>query len=190
MTFKEAVKTYVQTLLTGRIMTADPGEASIAGLVEAWVLLKYTKEALEDRLAALRVELLKRAGDFGRPTDKGGQLLKVKTSTVLRERREPALPPGGAIRKLLAEKGIDEDKAFSKQTTIVLDASKLAKLIDEGHLDEKEVKALKKITWALRVKEGAPLAESLDRLVGPPEPETTGEPREKRETAVGPRKGE
>ena len=190
MTFEEAVKKYVQELLTSRLMTADPSDVDVVALTEAWVMLKHTKEAIEERLKGLREVLLDRAAEFGRTTEKGGQLLKVDGSTVLRERRKAPLPSEKDVRKLLEEYNLDSGAAFSKRTTVVLDASKLTSLIDLGKLPEDKVDALKKVTWALRVKESVELGETLDALVGSGEPELTEDPRDKRGEAVGARKGD
>jgi hypothetical protein len=190
MTFEEAVKKYVQDLLTSRLMTADASDVDIVALTEAWVMLKHTKEALEDRLKELREVLLERAGEYGMDTDKGGQLLKVGGSKVLRERREAAMPSEKDIRKLLKEHDIAASEVLTKKTTMALDASKVRALIDLGKLPEAEVVALRKVTWALRVKESPRLAGELEALVGRGEDELLArEPRDKRDEAVGPRKG-
>lgn len=190
MTFQEAVEQYVESLLTGDIMTADASTANVESVVEAWVLLKYTYDRIDARLKALREVLLARAEEFGKDTDKGGSKLLVNGTTVLRERRQAALPDEKGVRALLDEAGLKPDQAFSKVTKVVLDASKLQALVDLGKLPEDKVEDLKKVTWALRVQESAELAEALDALLGEAGQEIVEKaPRAKRSKATGDRKG-
>jgi len=189
MTFQEAVEQYVESLLTGDIMTADADTANVESVVEAWVLLKYTYDKIDARLKGLREVLLARAEEFGKSTDKGGSKLLVNGTTVLRERRQAALPDEKGLRTLLEKHGIKPDQAFSKVTKVVLDASKVKALVDLGKLPEDDVEDLRKVTWALRVQESADLAEALDSMLGEAGEEMTEKaPRQKRSKAAGSRK--
>lgn len=189
MTFEEAVEKYVESLLTGNIMTSDAEEANVVSVVQSWVLLKYTKERIEERMKGLRKVLLDRAEEFGKETEKGGSKLSVEGSLVLRERRQAALPDEKKLRAILDEHGIKPDQAFTKVTKVVLDASKVQGLVDLGKIPEKKVDDAKKVTWALRVKESHELAESLDRMVGEAGEEMVEKaPRAKRAEADGNRK--
>jgi len=190
MTFQEAVEQYVESLLTGDIMTAEADTANVESVVEAWVLLKYTYDRIDARLKALREVLLARAEEFGKDTDKGGSKLLVNGTTVLRERRQAALPDEKGLRTLLEKHGIKPDQAFSKVTKVVLDASKVKALVDLGKLPEDDVEDLRKVTWALRVQESAELAEALDSMLGEAGEEIVEKaPRQKRAKASGSRKG-
>lgn len=189
MSFREAVEKYVRDLMVGPPMTDPVEDTPIEDLVEHWVLLKYLKEASEDRMKALRNELLNRAETYGADTEKGGSKLTVEGTLVLRERRQAALPDEKKLRKLLDERGISPDKAFSKVTNVVMDASKVKALVDLGKLPGDKVEAMRKVTWALRVKESFDLADTLEAIAGQPGKEMVEEPREKREQATGERKG-
>lgn len=189
MTFEEAVEKYVESLLTGDIMTSDAEGANVVSVVQSWVLLKYTKERIEERMKGLRNVLLGRAEEFGKDTEKGGSKLSVEGSLVLRERRQAALPDEKKLRAILDEHGIKPTEAFTKVTKVVLDASKVQGLVDLGKIPEKKVDDAKKVTWALRVKESHELAESLDRMVGEAGEEIVEKaPRAKRAEADGNRK--
>jgi len=189
MTFEEAVEKYVEPILTGDIMTSDAEEANVASVVQSWVLLKHTKERIEERMKGLRNVLLGRAEEFGKETEKGGSKLSVEGSLVLRERRQAALPDEKKMRAILDEHGVKPDQAFTKVSKVVLDASKVQGLVDLGKIPEKKVDDAKKVTWALRVKESHELAESLDRMVGEAGEEIVEKaPRAKRAEANGNRK--
>jgi len=191
MTFDEAIHTYVESLLTGDLMTADAETANVESVVQAWVLLKYTQDRIEARLKGLRNVLLDRAEEFGKSTEKGGNKLSVDGTVVLREKRVAALPEEKGLRALLEDRGIKPTEAFSKVTKVVLDASKVQALVDLGKLPEDKVQALKKVTWALRVKESFELAEALDAIVGEAGEEIVEKaPRAKRSKPSGSRKGE
>lgn len=190
MTFEQAVEKYVESLLTGDIMTADAETANIESVVQAWVVLKYTFDKIDSRLKGLRDVLLARAEEFGRPTDKGGSKLLVNGTTVLRQRRLAALPDEKGLRGLLEKHGIKPDQAFSKVTKVVLDASKVQALVDLGKVPEADVAALRKASWALFVQANEELLETLDRMVGEAGEEIVEKsPRQKRSKVSGDRKG-
>lgn len=188
MAFKEAVKNYIGSLMTSTIMSGDLSGYDTETLVKAWVMLRYTQERIEDRLKLLRTLLLARAEKYGKPTDKGGSRLLSDGSTVIRERRQSALPDEKVVRKLLEEYGLGVDKAFSSVTKVVLDASKLKALVDLGKLPEDQIEEARKVVWALRVKEAPELIEALDDVAGVQVQEVVEEPRPKRAESVGPRK--
>ena len=177
-------------LLTGDIILKDCSSPTIEELIEYWVLLKYTKERIESRLAQLRQELLNRVEAIGTPTDKGGSKFHTRKGIVLREKRVNNLPDEKSIRKILSKHNIPIDQAFSTVSKVVLDASKIQNLINLGKVPESEIEASKKVVWALRVKEAASLAALIDQLVGEPIPENPNPPKQKRTEASGQRKGE
>lgn len=191
MTFQEQVEKYVQSLLTGDVMTFDVNTAHIGSVVRAWVLLKYTEDRLAARLKEIREVLLDRAEQFGQTTEKGGNKLQVDGTVILREKRLAALPDEKKIRALLEQAGLDPTEGFTPVTKVVLDASKVNALVALGKLDEDDVEAAKKATWALRVKESFDLADILEAMVGAAGSEiveTAPAPKKKRSTAVGARK--
>ena len=189
MTFQEQVEKYVESLLTGDLMTADANTAHIEQVVQAWVLLKYTGERIEARLKEIRKVLLDRAEQFGQTTEKGGSKLQVDGTLVLREKRTAALPDEKKVRDMLESAGLKPTEAFSKVTKVVLDASKVDALVSLGKLDEAEVEKAKKVTWALRVKESFDLADILEATVGQAGEEIVeSAPKQKRSKAAGSRK--
>jgi hypothetical protein len=189
MTFQEQVEKYVESLLTGDLMTADANTAHIEQVVQAWVLLKYTGERIEARLKEIRKVLLDRAEQFGQTTEKGGSKLQVDGTLVLREKRTAALPDEKKVRDMLESARLKPTEAFSKVTKVVLDASKLDALVSLGKLDEAEVEKAKKVTWALRVKESFDLADILEATVGQAGEEIVeSAPKQKRSKAAGSRK--
>ena len=189
MTFQEQVEKYIQSLLTGDLVAADMETANIGDVVEAWVLLKYTADRIEGRLKDLRTVLLDRAEEFGKTTEKGGNKLSVDGTLVLREKRVAALPEEKGLKTLLAKHGIKNDQAFSKVSKVVLDASKVQALADLGKVPEEDIQALRKVTWALRVKESYDLADILESIVGEAGEELTEKaPKSKRPKASGNRK--
>jgi len=189
MTFQEQVEKYVESLLTGDIMTSDVNTDHIESVVQSWVLLKYTQDRIESRLKEIRKVLLDRAAQFGHSTEKGGNKLQVDGTLVLRERRMAALPDEKKIRAMLEEAGLKPTEAFSKVTKVVLDASKVEGLVSLGKLDEDEVEKAKKVTWALRVKESYDLADILEATVGQAGEEIVeSAPKKKRSKASGSRK--
>lgn len=192
MTFQEQVEKYVQSLLTGDVMTFDVNTAHIGSVVRAWVLLKYTEDRLAARLKEIREVLLDRAEQFGQTTEKGGNKLQVDGTVILREKRLAALPDEKKVRALLEQAGLDPTEGFTPVTKVVLDASKVNALVALGKLDEDDVEAAKKATWALRVKESFDLADTLEATVGAAGSEiveTAPAPKKKkRSTAVGARK--
>jgi hypothetical protein len=189
MTFQEQVEKYVESLLTGDLMTADANTAHIEQVVQAWVLLKYTGERIEARLKEIRKVLLDRAEQFGQTTEKGGSKLQVDGTLVLREKRTAALPDEKKVRDMLESAGLKPTEAFSKVTKVVLDASKVDALVSLGKLDEDEVEKAKKVTWALRVKESFDLADILEATVGQAGEEIVeSAPKQKRSKAAGSRK--
>lgn len=190
MQFQEAIQNYVESLLTGDIMTGDETTMNIDDLVESWVLLKYTYDRIEARMKALRKVLLERAEEFGKSTEKGGSKLSVNGTLVLREKRVAALPEEKGLKALLAKHGIKNDQAFSKVTKVVMDASKVKALADLGKIPEADIEALRQVTWALRVKESYDLADALDSMVGAAGEELVEKaPQAKRSKAAGSRKG-
>lgn len=188
MTFEELIKTAVKPLLTSPLMTAPAEGANIVSLTEAFVVLKQVGEMVEERQKALRDVILAKVAEFGKDDEKGGRGLLVEGSTVRRERRMATLPEEKGLKALLTEHALSFEEAFSKVTSVVLDASKVKALVDLGKLPEEKVDALKKITWALRVIPSDQLTDTFERVLVLKEALPDVEPREKRPAADGNRK--
>jgi hypothetical protein len=179
---------YAHSLLTGDHMTTNPAEMPIEEVVQAWVLYKHVSDSIEKRMKAFREVLLAKAEQYGKPTDKGGQVLSVQATKVLREKRVSAAPPEKGVRELLEKHELPIDEAFSTVKKVVLDPSKLQVLMDLGKLPSDEVEALKKVTWALRVKPSDTLLDTLDDYFSDEQEELIEDPRPKKAKSGGKRK--
>lgn len=186
-TFTDTLKSVGEGLLDNDIMTTTPTKMRIGSVVEAWVILDNIAKVIGDRKKVLRLHLLGRAEKFGRPTERGGQMVKVDTSKVLREKRISKTLKADDVRELLETRNIPFDDGFSKVTTVVVDPSKLETLVNLGKLPQAEVEALHQVTWALRVKAGPDLEEVLDETFGCDEVELKSS-RPKKRASHGSRK--
>jgi hypothetical protein len=190
-TFEEWIDAELHPLLTGHAITADLKDLTDEEIVRAWVLLRHAGDAITARLEAIRERLLKEAEEFGKETDKGGQRVYIDNCLVLREKRVAKLPTKPKFMELMEKANLNMDQAFSKVTQTVLDPSKIENLVNLGKLSRQDVEDLKKVTWALRVKPAESLETVLDEAFGDGDEELPDvQPREKRSSAEGSRKGE
>lgn len=141
------------------------------GVVNSFVLLQQLADLVDKRKEQLRKWLLPYIEQNGKPTDKGGQIIFMHNTKVQREQRKSKVPDEAGLRALLEKHEIPLDKAFSKITNVVLDPSKVDVLVKLGTLPEKDVEALKKIVWALKVVPSRELKEAMEQRLGQSQPE-------------------
>lgn len=187
----QIMEKYLKPLMESSLIVGDFKTAPTEPLIHVWAILKFANERIDATLKEIRAELLDRAETRGRMTDKGGYRIGVEGNEIIKERRESPLPNEKDMKELLGEHNIDINKAFSTVKKMKLDASKIQMLVDLGHLRAAEVNALKKITWALRVKESEELSEAIESALGDlqeEEEELLIVERKKRTRATGKRK--
>jgi len=187
----QIMEKYLKPLMESSLISGDFKTAPTEPLIHVWAILKFVNERIDATLKEIRAELLDRAEARGRLTDKGGYRIGVEGNEIIKEKRVSPLPPEKDIKELLGEHNIDVKEAFSKVTKMKLDASKIQMLVDLGKLRPTEVNALKKVTWALRVKESEELAEAIESALGDlqeEEEELLIVERKKRTRATGARK--
>jgi len=187
--FEALLEAEVAPLVLGELMTTEYAKDSdAAGILQAWTALKYVKEQIESRMETLRMILLDKAEAEGKETEQKGQRLDLpEGSFVIRERRVDKLPNEDGLRALMIKADLSLDKAWSKQTVVTLDLSKVENLISLGHLDKEAVESLKKVQWALRVKSSPDLLDAVERAFAD-EVLMEGAPRAKRAKSKGRRK--
>lgn len=187
----EIMDAYLKPFMESTLISGDFKTAPTEPLLHVWSILKFTNDRIDKTLKEVRAELLERAATRGRPTDRGGHRIGVDGSEIIREKRVNALPDVEPMKTLLGEHNIDVNKAFSKVTQMKLDSSKVQMLIDQGFLKKKDVEALRKVTWALRIRESDELMEAIESSIGDlqeEEEELVIIERKKRRTAKGARK--
>jgi len=137
---------------------------SLAEQVEAYAAIHFIEEVSKGRREVIRESLLVEA-DKGDVTEKGGFRLSVNNHTVIKEKRVASAPDEKALMALLESKKLDITKAFDKVSVHVANPSKVALLVENGHLTEAEAKALYKVTWALVVKPSGELESLLESSI-------------------------
>jgi len=154
-----------QTAMAMSILFAPPSaDVPKEQGVVAWNALATMGEIFAAQLALWREYLLALAEKEGVTTDMGGQSLDVEGTRVVRERRKMKLPDEQGVKELLARNSLPISECFDEVKTLVLNPSKLDYLIQAGRISADQVEAMKKVTWALKVKPSETLDESLERL--------------------------
>lgn len=152
-------------LLTSRDEFTKPADQlDLTKQVEAYASIHAVEEAAKTRREALREELLK-AAEKGTLTEKGGYKLPVGDHTVMKERRVASSPDEKKLMALIAKKGMGIEQAFDKVTVLQPNPSKVAALVEHGHLTEEEARDLYKATFALIVHAGGELEALLENAV-------------------------
>ena len=162
----------IAPLLSGDVMNLDERHMSVEEAVAAYAFMQALEKKIEKRKAVLRDRVMQEAESQGRRTEKGGQLLMVENTKVVREKRMTKTPPEAGLREILAREGLDMKSVFSERTTYVLDPSKLQMLLDRGKLEAQEIEELKKVSYALKVEASSELTAMIDEagsLWEPPE---------------------
>ncbi len=141
----------VRPLLQGRAMQEDPNKLSLSETADAWQMLDLLREAVEERLKALRAVLLSAAERDGNPTEKGGATLALNGARLERVKRTASEPDQKEMLSLLAQRKLEITDAYDEIKSLVFNASKATYLIDTGKLSAEEVNARKNVSFALRV---------------------------------------
>lgn len=156
----------VINVLTNRDEFAAPVEKlSTEQKTEAYAAIHFIEEIAKSRRESLREPLLKITEDQGTQTDKGGFKLPVGDHTVLKEKRTASAPDEKKLMTLLEKKGLPVEQAFDKVTILQPNPSKVAALVETGHLTDDEARDLYKVTWALVVRPGQELEALLENAV-------------------------
>ncbi len=155
------VNTEVRPLTSGEVMHAPVEKLSLGERVEAFAILQWMEKKLEERKAALRERLLADAEQVGKPNEKGGFKISHEGCAVTKEARTSKSPNDGELRALLTEASIGAEQVFDKVMVEQFNPSKLEQLVSLGKLDAEAVKALYKVTYALKVSP----SESIELLL-------------------------
>jgi hypothetical protein len=156
--FQKLVNREMRPVLRGKAFRAAIDSMSEEELLENWAFVFYLEGKVKARKERLHTRMLKRAKQYGSPyTDKvtgefAGKVLSEHGTLVRAQRRTGATPQEDGIRDLLEKNAISEEEAFSKVSKVVLDPSKVARLVSTGKLDKDAVKETHKVNWALSVK--------------------------------------
>lgn len=149
-------------LLIGRAMTMPVEDLSVSEALEAWQMLELLKEAMEERLKALRNILLCAAERDGALTEKGGQQLEMNGAKIERQRRQTTEPEQKEMLSLLAQRKIEALDVYDEVKALVYNPSKVQYLIDTGKLSDNELLTLKRISYALRIYKADEWAEIFE----------------------------
>lgn len=120
--------------------------------VSLWKVADRLLDAIKSRKEDLREYLLDYAMEHGESTDKGGHVFQDERFRVVRERRISKAPDEKAFRTLLKEREIPLTEAFDETRTLVYSPSKVQFLVDTGKIEEGELHALRKVSFALKVE--------------------------------------
>jgi hypothetical protein len=152
-------------VLTHRDEYAKPAaELSLTEKTEAYAALHFIEEVSTSRREALRENLLVCA-DKGSLTEKGGRRLEVGDHLILKEKRVATAPDEKKLLALIESKKIAMTSAFDKISVHVPSPSKIAALVETGHLTKEEAADLYKVTWALVVKPSGELEGLLESSI-------------------------
>jgi hypothetical protein len=161
-TLQEIINGQVRPFLSSELLSAKPEKLSLRSLVLAWAITKFVKDLTDKRLKVLRPLLIEKAKKSGVLTESKGRVLETEGSSIFIDNRESKLPDPEKIKKLLSEKGLRIDAAFTKPTPDwELDASKLKRLVSNGKLTQAEVDKAKTTVEALRVRPASVIDDAL-----------------------------
>ena len=165
--FEETIGEEVRPLMEGYVLNASiVDELDHAGdLAEVFAVLQFLETKIKARKEVIRNRLLNKAEATGRETDMGGQRIQTDFGSITRERRVSRMPEEDLIKLAMAERGVSVKDAFSDKVTAVLDVSKLEALIARGRLPPDTITKAQKVTWALKFKPTALIAEKMEEMV-------------------------
>jgi len=146
------------------IFNAPIEKLSTQQITGAWLLVDMMSDVTKDRKEALRAALLEEAEKRGVTTEKGHYVLEVDGSEVIREKREGKTPDEKGVKALLEKYHLARTECFDEVVHVELNLSKLESLVETGKLPKSEVDALKKTTWALKVKPDDETEKDLDNI--------------------------
>lgn len=158
----------LEPLAGGDILVKPIGEMTAPERAQAHAILNFLGKRIKDRMDALREPLLADAqahgedvlGTDNKPT--GSKKLYVEGTKVYDKKSVGKEPDYQKMTDLLASKKLDVEQAYDKVPTYVYNPSKVQTLIMNGHLKEKEVDDLKKVTHALVIEPAPELAAMLE----------------------------
>lgn len=165
---KPAISGELDPLAGGEILTKPVGEMTVPERAQAHAILNFLSKRIEARMKNLREPLLEDAkkhgedvkGTDGKPT--GSKKLYIEGHTVYDKKSVGKEPDYQKMTDLLTEKKLDVEQAYDKVPTYVYNPSKVQTLIMNGHLKEKEVEDLKKVTHALVIEPSPELSAMLE----------------------------
>lgn len=155
----------LESLTSTPEFSANLDTLDLEAQVEAYTVALFTEEAAKTRREAIRERLLKAAQEQGEANGKGGQKLEVGAHLINRERRVASSPDEKKLLGLLEKKGLAAEQAFDKVTILQPNPSKVANLVETGHLTEAEAKALYKETFACVVRASRELEALLENAL-------------------------
>ena len=155
-------------LAGGDILIKPIAEMTVPERAQAHAVLNFLSKRIKDRMDSLREPLLADAQKHGedvlgtdnKPT--GSKKLYVEGNKVYDKKSVGKEPDYQKMTDLLASKKLDVEQAYDKVPTYVYNPSKVQTLIMNGHLKEKEVDDLKKVTHALVIEPAPELAAMLE----------------------------
>lgn len=158
----------LEPLAGGDILTKPVDEMTVPERAQAHAILNFLSKRVEARMKILREPLLADAqkhgedvkGTDGKPT--GSKKLYIDGHSVYDKKSVGKEPDYQKMTDLLAEKKLEVEQAYDKVPTYVYNPSKVQILIMNGHLKEKDVDDLKKVTHALVVEPSSELATMLE----------------------------
>jgi len=165
MTIKNLLEKELGPFLRGRIFREPPEDLSLHDQVASYAVLNKLSKAIEDRMKLLKPVLHEVAELRGTANAKGSFELQVGEDTVTRKCRQATEPDADRLRALLETKGIKVEECFSIVKVVQLDASKLKVLVDLGQIEQREVDALREVTYALEVTPGPELKQQVLSLL-------------------------
>ena len=140
-------------------------DLSLVEQVESYSTAHFVEELAKSRRESVRESLLAAAEKNGSPNEKGGSKLVVENHTVLREKRTSSSPDEKKLMKLLESKQLAVEDAFDKVMVMQANPSKVAKLVETGHITAEEAAQLYKVTFACVVHPSAQFEALLENAV-------------------------
>ena len=172
MAKKTQVKSEVASLVeikpftSGRVLTETPEKLSLVEQIQAHVLLKKVKDAVETRLADLRVPLMAVAQANGEVvSEKGTKKYVVDGNSVCVEYRKANAPAEDKVREMLTAKGIPLTEVFDEVKVLSFNPSKLDYLVQTGKVSQADFEAaIPAPSPALRIYPSKELKSAVEAL--------------------------
>jgi hypothetical protein len=149
-------------LTSGKVMREEIANMTLEEVASSFAILDIFIDMAEKRKKMFRDHLLEQAEAHGEEGDAGHNKLMINGTLVIRERREAKTPDTDGIQRLLESRKMPITSVFDERTVLELNVSKVEHLVKLGKLPKEEVDALKKITYALKVKPAPMLQQMLE----------------------------
>lgn len=152
----------------GDILHKDPMEFSPGEAVLAYAVCQYIEKRAKDRKVELKPRIMNAEAiiDHGTKTAGGGTTTNVRGSTVTRVKKVVKFKDVDKLKALLKERGLEDTEAFDEKRvvtrTLTVNPSKIANLVELGHLTEEEVESLHATDWQLRIKAAKDITKLLE----------------------------